>query len=890
MTSAATRTREVLQSLGYEQAHLRTEFPVLTDRGQMTADLVAFGRGNGPYDASTATLLVELKHRGEPPVDTTSLEPLLQMAVALSVPAVIVAGDQGWDVYGVDDKLTIVRSLTWSAEPGELRQVLSPRALLEAKLGHRQLSLFPAAVVASARGRRLREGTLAPRVAKALDATASATLAFDHYSDQATAHARAARLVIGALTAVVLRDKDEADQVQPFSAGSVLDRALQRHPRQFAWLTALPHMEQELLDGLVAEFTDLDYTSVEPELLSQLYEQRLVDDAFRRRLGTHYTSPGLARRLLAWMPIEEIAPSARTVLDPTCGSGGLLVAAHDRLRDLEPDRLSPDEIHAALVTRLLGADLDPVAVAIADLALFLNALPAGNGWHIEEGDSFSSTTGKQATIIVANPPWAYSNVTRQDDQAQRMLNRLIADLPAGGLLGMILPVGWLTRRSPAARRSRERVAEALELLEVWRLPQGTFTSADMGAAVLIARKPPPTGSRGHTFVVRRISNRAGLNRFFEQGDNACFMSRDPGADRLSGGPLHTWYTAAKRRERYTIGSYASAVVGPQPEAPTRLALRSSARPPNTRLVDWRTVTAFGEAHNSAHRPARFPDDMQGASKRGGAMLGRRKIFVSGVKNPERPWRIKVALDDGGDLLVRNTVTAVIPQPGTNDETGAGETRVREETVLYGLFAFLGSGFASAWLDETVSTRYMSTEDLLSVPAPDPSTLKELATIGRRLLAEGPQSHIIDALERAVWSWAEAPTSVQTAVIDRLNGMPAPEGRLRYSVAGHVGVTSVTGPSDTKFEVPRLRAGAVLAVHDQAVSITVPGRTPESGVTIPLPQRMPGALLHPHATFIVLDDGGSLESLTYRFDSVAYLDDLQIVQLLSDPANALPIGL
>ena len=81
--------------------------------------------------------------------------------------------------------------------------------------------------------------------------------------------------------------------------------------------------------------------------------------------------------------------------------------------------------------------------------------------------------------------------------------------------------------------------------------------------------------------------------------------------------------------------------------------------------------------------------------------------MSGVKDPERPWRLKVAIDDIGDRLVRNTVTAILPRSNELDE----------DAVLYGLFAYLGSGFVSAWLDENVTTRYMSSESMLLFPHP-----------------------------------------------------------------------------------------------------------------------------------------------------------------------------
>ena len=136
--------------------------------------------------------------------------------MALSAPAAIVADAEQWTIFAVTsvDKVVEIETLPWAGDPGGLRDILSPRKLLEAKLGTRQLALFPSAAVVSTHGRSLRHDALAPRVDHALSLAATQMLGATRAQGQpidsgqaATAHARAARAVIGALTAAVLRDK-----------------------------------------------------------------------------------------------------------------------------------------------------------------------------------------------------------------------------------------------------------------------------------------------------------------------------------------------------------------------------------------------------------------------------------------------------------------------------------------------------------------------------------------------------------------------------------------------------------------------------------------------------------------------------------------------------------
>ncbi|MFI7283484.1 N-6 DNA methylase [Micromonospora chersina] len=868
-----TLARDLLAAVGYGANHVRSDVPALVGELVVRADFVAFGRLNGPFDASTATIVVEF-------VDDSSRlgsavrDRLGQIAVALSAPALIVADLERWTLFAVeaDGGINQVRELAWTADPGELREVLSPRRLLEAKLGNRQLSLFPAAATVSARGRWMRHDALAPRVESALSSAADVLLTAKIADKEVDAHTRAARAVIGALTTVVLRDKHATTMQRHLPADLLLNRALVAHPQQFRWLSDVLPAERELTETLVEHFVDVDFTTIEPMLLSELYEKRLVDDALRRRLGTHYTPPGLARRILDWLPIEELHPDERSVYDPTCGSGSLLVAAHDRLRSLQPEAMTPDRSHAQLVTMIRGADTDPVAVAIADLALFLNAIPAGNGWQVEQRDFFTNSLVGTPAIVVANPPWEYDNQDRQDDQAQRILTRLITHLPAGGLLGVILPAGWLSRRSPAARASRAQLFGALDVLELWRLPEGTFPNARLGAAVALARKPGRNRQVRRPIVFRRISHRADLQAFYDQGANQCVLSWKVTPEELGNGPLHTWLKSS-RRDSYTLGDYATAKIGPQPESQERLAARSTRLPPNAAFVRWDKVAAFSEVHEAPSVPMRFPDDMQDASRRGAELLGRPKVLVSGVKDPERPWRIKVAIDTIGDLLVRNTVTAVLPRRDigmlANLET------LTEEELFYGLYAFLGSGFVSAWLDESTATRYMSTSALLSVPAPDPRTLRGLSRLGKRMLSPEGQAKAIDDLEQQVWEWLQIPENIRALVIERLNETDAPERRRRYQHLERRDSTEEVGKERPSSRVVRPRAGVVLSVEDQHVTLAIPGLTPSEGKAVLMPRRMPGALLIPGASMVVLDDGGPLEEMTFLFDEVAYLSDDQL---------------
>ena len=129
-------------------------------------------------------------------------------------------------------------------------------------------------------------------------------------------------------------------------------RALDRAPKQLStqqqrnilqhskWLKDASDSERSILHDLTYKLgLGIDYRSMAPAILSQVYEQALVDDDIQHELGIYYTPPALAARMLDSLPVELIDPKDRHVLDPACGSGTLLVAAHGPLVEAATSRL-----------------------------------------------------------------------------------------------------------------------------------------------------------------------------------------------------------------------------------------------------------------------------------------------------------------------------------------------------------------------------------------------------------------------------------------------------------------------------------------------------------------------------------------------------------------------
>ena len=492
MAAAETLTsaRRFLNSVGYSDDLLDVEYPVWIPEapGVESADLVAFTRPV-PKDMSTALVVVHLAGPAH----------AYRIARALGAPFVVTPRHERFQLsIAKPDKLESWRTID-SQSFSEVRRWLQPETATRIKVGLRQLPLFdiPVDFLADARARSSER--LGSIVGEALSSASDALAGGDSGTgrEATRAHLEAARLVVGALTALVIRDTGMLDgRVGPSSraaADGVIEWAAMRHPTTFEWLGTASDNEQRVLRELTDQLgRSINYRSMDPGILSQVYEQALVDEDERRRLGIHYTPPDLAARILASLPVELIDPGDRYVLDPACGSGSLLVAAHERLYKLQPANWSLDARHQDLRVHLRGHDVDHFAAEIAGLALLLKAQPAGNGWAIKTENTLSINPREVSPrIIVMNPPWGYTSKVQRHQRADDFMRWAIDALRPGGLLGAIVPTSWLSADN--SEPTRQRLRDQFETFEIWRLPERTFSRSGQAGSVLFARQEGDCG-------------------------------------------------------------------------------------------------------------------------------------------------------------------------------------------------------------------------------------------------------------------------------------------------------------------------------------------------------------------------------------------------------------
>ncbi|MGW1730030.1 type I restriction-modification system subunit M [Streptomyces sp. NPDC001999] len=187
-----------------------------------------------------------------------------------------------------------------------------------------------------------------------------------------------------------------------------------------------------LLYQVIGKFTDLD---LHPDVVPNHNMGYIFEELIRRfaeqsneTAGEHFTP----REVIKLMVNLLVAPDAdalslpgvvRTVMDPACGTGGMLSAADDRIKALNPDA----------TVEVYGQELNPESWAICRSDLMIKGQDPEN---IAFGNSFSDDghARQRFDYVLANPPFgvAWKKVQEEVEYEHKSLGdagRFGAGLP-----------------------------------------------------------------------------------------------------------------------------------------------------------------------------------------------------------------------------------------------------------------------------------------------------------------------------------------------------------------------------------------------------------------------------------------------------------------------------
>jgi type I restriction enzyme M protein len=277
-----------------------------------------------------------------------------------------------------------------------------------------------------------------------------------------------------------------------------------------------------------------DWSDLSADVKGDAYEGLLEKNARDTKSGAgQYFTP----RPLIDAIVQCVAPAPKEViLDPACGTGGFLLAAHEHILETNPRMRAATRDHLR-TQAIRGVELVQEVARLAAMNLFLHDITAeeGNEAPVACFDSLASPPKTRVDVVLTNPPFGVKGsvtytsaegrqgaaedltVVRPDfwvRTANKQLNfvqHVVACLKTGGRAAVVLPDNVLYEAG-SAEVVRRRLLEECDVHTLLRLPTGLFYAAGVQANVLFLDRRRSRPGSGMFVYDLRTGNRFSLKK------------------------------------------------------------------------------------------------------------------------------------------------------------------------------------------------------------------------------------------------------------------------------------------------------------------------------------------------------------------------------------------
>ncbi|MBF0273320.1 MAG: type I restriction-modification system subunit M [Magnetococcales bacterium] len=265
------------------------------------------------------------------------------------------------------------------------------------------------------------------------------------------------------------------------------------------------------LTKLVAIFEGLDFGRNRAEgddLLGDAYEYLMRHFATEsgKSKGQFYTPAEVSRVMAMVIDLGKATRADQSIYDPTCGSGSLLLKAHDEAKS-----------RTGLDLALYGQEMDNATSALARMNMVLHDCPTAEIWQDNTlaAPHFKNPDGRLKTFdfVVANPPFSTKAWTSGLDAANDPYGRfeygippakngdyafllhMLKSLKSTGKAAVILPHGVLFRGG-AEGTIRTRIVRQGVIKGIVGLPANLFYGTGIPACIIVLDKEGAAGRKG----------------------------------------------------------------------------------------------------------------------------------------------------------------------------------------------------------------------------------------------------------------------------------------------------------------------------------------------------------------------------------------------------------
>jgi type I restriction enzyme M protein len=265
---------------------------------------------------------------------------------------------------------------------------------------------------------------------------------------------------------------------------------------------AMPRINNPVnLKRLINMIDEEDWSSMDVDVKGQAFEGLLEKSASegKKGAGQYFTPRPLIQSMVRVMKPDPRSKQDFTICDPSCGTGGFLIAAYEWLLRESKGSIDRDAIKRIKNKTYYGQELVPRPARLAMMNLFLHGVTS----EIKIGDTiYEPFDGKKYDCILTNPPFGTKGANQAPERedftistSNKQLNfvqHYLSSLKPGGRAAIVLPDNVLFEDK--AGEVFKIVMQDCNLHTILRLPRGTFTPYAQGvkANVVFLQKGLPT--------------------------------------------------------------------------------------------------------------------------------------------------------------------------------------------------------------------------------------------------------------------------------------------------------------------------------------------------------------------------------------------------------------
>lgn len=224
--------------------------------------------------------------------------------------------------------------------------------------------------------------------------------------------------------------------------------------------------------------TDSEITEADKAILRQYVGAGGTDEEGTSNSGVlyeFYTPRNVINKV--WELVDKYNPRQdKTVIEPSSGIGRFAEGRSEKFTMFELE----DE--SSRIARILHPNAEIVQGAFQE-----NFMKNKNGRFTKDFEKFD--------VAVGNPPYGkYTGKYKGMGEGKEFkryegyfISKTLDTLKDGGIMAMVVPQGFMDCNS-SFKSDVEKIAKKAEILESWRLPNGTFESTDVGTDIIVLRK------------------------------------------------------------------------------------------------------------------------------------------------------------------------------------------------------------------------------------------------------------------------------------------------------------------------------------------------------------------------------------------------------------------